>query len=171
MSEPAKEARRLPPCPVYDVEGMESWLTGLAREEGLLLIQDGIFAGAAAFEKGEPRQMKYRLEAAPKPTGFLADNGGEPDPEAVELNRAYHWDYVGKRGNFYIYRTDDPAARELNTDPEVQALAVNAVKKRQMGNLWLPLYWLFMFPNLFSACPPVSCITCLSSELGSACGG
>lgn len=150
MTELTKEVRRLPPVASYDVEGMESWLTDLAREEGLLLVQDGIFAGVATFEKGEPRQdVKYRLEAAPKPTSFLADNGGEPDPEAVELNRAYHWDYVGRRGNFYIYRTDDPTARELNTDPQVQALAISAVKKRQMGNLWIPLYWLFVFPSIF----------------------
>lgn len=146
MSNSVKEVRRLPPCPAYDVEGMESWLTDLAREEGLLLVQDGIFAGVATFEKGEPRQAKYRLEAAPKPTGLLADNGGEPDPEAVELSRAYHWDYVGRRGDFYIYRTDDPAARELNTDPEVQALAISAVKKRQMGSVFYLLFWLVLYP-------------------------
>lgn len=146
MSEPAKEVRRLPPCPAYDVEGMESWLTDLAREEGLLLVQDGIFAGVAAFEKGEPQQVKYRLEAAPKSTSFLAKDGGEPDPEAVELNRAYHWDYVGRRGNFYIYRTDDPTARELNTDPQVQALAINAARKRQAGSMFYVLFWLILYP-------------------------
>lgn len=142
MHDVTKEVRRLCPCPAYDVEGMERWLTDLAREDGLLLVQDGIFAGVATFEKGEPKQVKYRLEAAPKPTSLLADNGGDPDPEAVELAREFHWEYVAKRGNFYIYRTDDPSARELNTDPEVQALAISAVKKRQAWSIFYILFWL-----------------------------
>lgn len=146
MSDPKKEVHRLMPCPAYDVEEMESWLTGLAREEGLLLAQDGIFAGIATFEKGAPQQVKYRLEAAPRGASFWADNGGDPDPEAVELCRAYNWEYVAKRGNFYVYRTEDPTARELNTDPEVQALAISAVKKRQAGSLYLPLFWMIVYP-------------------------
>lgn len=147
-----KTVRRLPPCPAYDVEGMESWLTDLARDDGLFLVQDGIFAGVAEFEVGEPRQdVKYRLEAAPKSTSFLAEDGGEPDPEAVELNREFSWDYVGRRGDFYIYRTNDPTARELNTDPEVQALAIGAVKKRQAGSVFYLIWWLVIYPTLLIA--------------------
>ena len=42
-AEKPKYVLRLPPCPDYDVEGTECWLTDLARE-GLLLKKDGLFA-------------------------------------------------------------------------------------------------------------------------------
>ena len=125
---------RLPPCPAYDVEGMESWLCDMAQK-GLFLIKDGFFAGVAAFEHGVPCKVRYRLEAAQKSTSMWAEDGGEPDQEQVDLGKKYSWDYVAKRGDFYIYRTFESGTRELNTDPEVQALAINAVKKRRISNV------------------------------------
>ena len=122
----------LVPCPDYDVEGTECWLTDLARE-GLLLKKDGLFAGVAVFERAVPQRVQYRLEAAQKDTGLLGD-GYEPDPEQVELCAQYGWEYVARRGEFYIYRSHDPAARELNTDPAVQALALKAVKSSSSLN-------------------------------------
>jgi len=140
-----RHAYRLPPCPAYDVEGMESWLGELAGE-GLLLAPDGFFAGVGTFERTAPRTARYRLEAAQQSTSMWAGNGGEPDPEQVALGRAYTWDYVAKRGNFYIYRTFDPQARELNTDPQVQALALEAVKKRQYTAVFQMLFWTVLYP-------------------------
>ena len=36
-----------------------------------------------------------------------------------------------RRGNAYIWRTEDPEARELNTDQAVQAFTLNILRKRQ----------------------------------------
>ena len=143
-----KRVYRLPPCPDYDVEGMESWLSDLGKE-GLFLAKDGFFAGVAAFERGKPAKVKYRLEAAQKSTSMWADDMGEPDPDQIELSEKYDWTYLGKRGDFYIYRSFDPKARELNTDPEVQALALNAVKKRWRGSLFTLIFWLVVYPLLW----------------------
>ena len=110
-AEKPKYVLRLPPCPDYDVESTECWLTDLARE-GLLLKKDGLFAGVGVFERAVPQRVQYRLEAAQKDTGLLCD-GYEPDPEQVELCAQYGWEYVARRGEFYIYRSHDPAAREL----------------------------------------------------------
>jgi len=140
---------RIPPCPAYDISGMENWLSDLA-EEGLVLMQDGFFAGIATFEYREPQQVKYRLEASQKKTGMWSDDGGEPDPEQVELCKKYSWEYVAKRKDFYIYRSFDPSARELNTDPEVQALALNAVKKRQGNALFTSVFFLLIYPVLLT---------------------
>lgn len=140
-------AYRLPPCPSYDVEGMEHWLEAMAQK-GLFLIGDGFFAGIGAFEKAAPQAVKYRLEAAPKHTSIWTDDGDDPDPEAVALNARYAWEYVAKRGSFYIYRSSDPQARELNTDPEVQALTIQAVQKRQAGAAFTILFWLVLYPLL-----------------------
>ncbi len=138
----ARRTYRLPPCPAYDVEGMERWLEGMA-EQGWFLAEDGFFFGVAAFERGEPKRVKYRLAAARKPGGVFSDNMGAPDAEQLELSSRYDWEYLDRRGEFHIYRCPDPEARELNTDPEVEALALNAVKKRRRTALVLLIYWPF----------------------------
>ena len=150
MFEERKRGRhvyRLAPCPAYDVEGMEGWLSDMSRE-GLFLVKDGFFGGFATFEYDEPREVKYRLEAAQKSTSMWAENEGEPDPEQVELSKKYSWDYIAKRGDFYIYRSYEPGARELNTDPQVQALALNAVRKRQISAVFSLLFWTVLYPVL-----------------------
>ena len=132
---------RLPPCPAYDVEGTESWLSDMARE-GLHLAPDGFLLGFAAFERGAPAQVRYRLAASLRQPGLLDESGGGPDPEAVELGREMGWEYVARRGDFYLYRTARPGARELNTDPAVQAIALREVRRRRRGAALGPLFWL-----------------------------
>lgn len=138
----------LPPCPSYDVEGMESWLTDMAKK-GFLLCRDGFFAGIASFEKSDPCSIRYRLEAAPKGTSIWSDNGGEPDAEAVMISEAYGWEYVAARGDFYIYRSREAGTRELNTDPQVQALAIRAVHKRERSSVITCFFWGVLYPILF----------------------
>jgi hypothetical protein len=145
---PKKEGRnvcRLPPCPAYDVEGMESWLTDMAAK-GLMLTEDGIFAGIAVFKQGAPQHVKYRLEASQKSAGMWSDDGEEPDKEAVALSEKYGWAYIAKRGDFYIYRSFSPGARELNTDPEVHAIALNTVRKRQHAAVFQAFLCLIIYP-------------------------
>lgn len=135
----------LPPCPSYDVAGMEDWLEAMAQK-GWLLEKDGIFAGVGSFVSIRPQRVKYRLAAALKSTSMWAEDGGEPDPEAVALSEMYGWEYAGRRGEFYIYRTFDPAARELHTDPAVQALALRAVEKRRRSAAVSAFLWLVVYP-------------------------
>ena len=148
MSEAAeniKYAYRLPPCPAYDVAGTERWLADMAAR-GLLLAPDGFFLGLATFERREPCAARYRLEAVPKIGMF--DESDSPNAEAVDLAAEYGWEYVGRRGEFYVYRTVREDARELNTDPRVQALAMKAVRSRQRWNLLDLLFWLILWPLL-----------------------
>ncbi len=142
--EETKRRYVLPPCASYDVDAMESWLSEKA-EQGWLLCEDGFFAGFAAFQKSAAHSARYRLEAAQKSTSMWAGDGGEPDPEAVALAAECAWEYVGRRGEFYIYRTLEPGARELNTDPAVQALAVAAAEKRQWGNVLSVFFWVVFY--------------------------
>lgn len=142
-----KQCYRLPPCPDYDIEGTESWLSDMAAS-GLHLSRDGFFAGFAIFNKETPRAMRYRLDAAPKKAGLFAE-GAEPDEEAVSLSAASGWDYVTARGQFLIYRTSDPEAPELHTDPQVQALAINQIRRRERGSVVTSFLWLFLYPLLW----------------------
>jgi len=140
------KAIRFIPVPSFDVEGTEQWLSDMA-EAGYVLTKDGVFACLAFFEKGESRQLRYRLEASPKGTGLFSDNQGEPDPEAVEINARYAWEYVAKRGNFHIYRSDGQG-RELNTDPQVQALSLQVLRKNSLLNLFVLILMLIVYPLL-----------------------
>ncbi len=138
-----KHIHRPVPCPYYDVSTTESWLESMARE-GLLLARNGFFLGFADFEVSKPCAMKYRLQAAktPKP----AFDEGEPDEEESELSEAMGWEFVARRGEFHVYRSSDPNAPELNTDPEVQALSLKAVSKRQRSLIVSILLWLIVYP-------------------------
>lgn len=145
MEKEPKHVYRLPPCPSYDMEGMESWLTDMAAE-GLLLSKDGFFVGIGCFDKSERCKVRYRLEAAPKHAGIWALYGDEPDEDAVNLNRTYGWEYITRRGQFFIYRAETADARELNTEPEVQAIAVNLVRKRERSAVITSFFWLLLYP-------------------------
>ena len=136
---------RLAPCPSYDVEGMESWLEDLA-EEGLYLSGDGFFCGFGLFYKDEPGKVKYRLQAGEIPGGFLTDDGDVPEKEQQEISEALGWKYVARRGEFYIYRSIREDVRELNTDPEIQAITMKMVQKRQLSSIISSLMWIIIYP-------------------------
>lgn len=140
-----KTIQRLIPCPVYDVSGTECWLEEMA-EQGWMLQEDGFFCGVATFEQSEACKVQYRLAAAKNSTSMWADNNGDPDEEELELNEAFGWKYVAKRGEFHVYRCCNPEGRELHTDKEVQGLAMNAMKSRQWDNLIRCLMWGIVYP-------------------------
>lgn len=144
----SKNVHRLLPCRPWDIERMESWLSDMAAE-GLHLIKDGFFCGVASFERGGKKQVRYRLEPALKSTSPYADDGGEPDDEAVELNEQLGWQYVAKLDGFYIYRCEDTAAPELNTDPEVQALVFKKVRGRMIDSAVSSFLYLVISPLLW----------------------
>ena len=143
-NEEKKTYYRLAPCPSYDVEGMESWLEDLA-EEGLFLTSDGFFCGFGFFHKEEPRKVKYRLQAGETPGNILADGDG-PEKEQREISEALGWEFVVRRGEFYIYRSMREDVREMNTDPEIQAITMKMVEKRQLSSVTTCLIWLVLYP-------------------------
>ena len=134
---------RLPPCPSYDVEGTESWLSAMA-EKGYVLAKDGFLFGFAAFEKAQPQKLRYRLQASQQPIGALSENTLPEDAE--DLYASFGWRYVCARGQFHIFCTDSPDAPELNTDPRVQAIALDVVRKREWGNAVTTVLWVIIYP-------------------------
>lgn len=134
-----RKIRRFAPCPFYDVERMESWLTDMAAE-GKHLLSTGIVLSTFTFAVGEPRQDRYRLEPKPKADG---ESSERPSQDIVDLCAEYGWEFVTACGQFYIYRSLSPDAREMHTDPEVQAAALKVMKQRiGLSNLAL------LFPSV-----------------------
>ena len=71
MNELRKKQRWvLVPCPDYDVPAMESWLEEQAMQGLFLSKDDGFFLGLACFETGNPKRVRYRLDAVPKEKAF-----------------------------------------------------------------------------------------------------
>lgn len=151
-----KSVHRIIPCPDYDVTGVESWLSYMA-EQGYILRDGGVFRGIAAFDRCEPEKVRYRLQPAQK--GFvLYDNDGPSDDE-VELNGAFGWKYVAKYGVFHIYRADDIDAREMDTDPEVQAMAMNSLHRSQRFNIiWMSIWIIVYLALVFTSQPFLSMV-------------
>lgn len=126
MAEP-RYRYRIPPCPAYDIPAMESWLEDMAAE-GLHLSKDGFFGLFTTFEEGPPKKERFRLEPTDRRNGLFSEEY-DPEDEAVQMLHQMGWTYRARRGQFYIYSTDDPGAPELNTDPQVQALTMAALTK------------------------------------------
>ena len=113
-----EQIRRIPPCPEYDVEGRQAWYESMAAE-GYRLSEFGRLY--VYFEPDTPKEVRYRLQ--PKL------NRKDVGPEAIALAEEYGWKHLGDHGYFSIFKTEDPNARELNTDPQVQATAMERLLK------------------------------------------
>lgn len=142
------EVRRIPPCPDYDIRGTEHWLEDMALQ-GYRLCEGHAFQyGFAYFIKEQPRAIRYRLVPVEKiPQRLFSPNAypEEPDEETLQFHADFGWKYCTDRGQFWIFSCDDPAAPELNTDPRVQAIALETVEKRLRSHLLsFLLYGLFM---------------------------
>ena len=124
-------AYRIPPCPDYDIEGTEAWLEDMAKK-GLILGDHGIMPGLVAFQKSEPQNIRYRLVASTHSYKWFSLWGYAPDPdnETKHFYEDFGWEYVATRRHFHIYAAKDPATAEMDTDPEIQAIAIKAVTKR-----------------------------------------
>lgn len=132
MSEP-KQVYRIPPCHSFDTAAMETWLEDMAAK-GLILAKDSFFCGVATFEKDHPRKIRYRLEATPTPSGLFSSSY-DPADDRIQLYHQMGWEYRGRRGQFFIFASEDPDAPELNTDPQVQAHTIQALLKDQRSQL------------------------------------
>ncbi|MFI3163648.1 MAG: DUF2812 domain-containing protein [Bacillota bacterium] len=146
-----KTVYKLCPCPVYDIEGVESFLCDMAKE-GLILKESGFIAGVFSFEKTHSKNLSYRLEGIATSPSIWSGDMGEPDSEAVETSRQLGWEYITKFHDFHIYVSENAGQRELNTDPAVQAIAINEVKKRQFSSVIFALVWFVIYPLLRLNC-------------------
>ena len=103
------------PCPLSDIEGLESWLGDMAAQ-GLVPVTIG--QNFARFRCSQPKAVRYRLNAKPAPETFLESAPGTPDGEERALAQECGWYYVTAVGDFFLYACEDRDAPELNTDEE-----------------------------------------------------
>lgn len=130
------------PCPLSDIEGLESWLGDMAAQ-GLVPVTIG--QNFARFRYSQPKAVRYRLNAKPAPETFLEFAPGTPDGEERALAQECGWYYVTAVGDFFLYACEDSDAPELNTDPQVQALSLRYAKRQVFAPAGLLAYWLVTF--------------------------
>ena len=138
-----KKSSRICPCNAYDIEGIQSWLEDLAME-GLHLEKDGYFAGFFTFIRTEPKKITYRLVPVKKEKAALFDEN-EPDSDEVEISQHMGWEYLVRYGMFHIYCSESPSPRELHTDPAVQSLALNFLRKRLVSSTVTTFVWIIIW--------------------------
>ena len=147
MKSSKKGAVRLIPCADYDIEGLQSYFEEMAAK-GLHLKKDGIFAYFAAFERGEPREARYRMDVKEKRSPIMDGDNGRPTDEQIELCNELGWEYVDSIGAFHIFRTYDAAAPELNTDAALQSIAARRIVRSQIESVLVLCFWLLIYPVL-----------------------
>ena len=130
---------------------MESWLGDMARQ-GLFLQKEGIAWGLVRFQPGEPKEVEYRLVSRRKPQmlwkRFLFGNPEEyldgPKEEEVDLFARFGWVYLSKCGNFFVYQAEGEQVLEVDSDPQVQAISIQAVRDQEIASALNLLFVLFV---------------------------
>ena len=118
-----KTSYRLVPFETYELENLESWLSGLA-ERGLFPIRVYRSPLLVKCEKNKPGTCRVRLE----PAGRDEEN---PPDVLCELYEAAGWEYIGTFGRlFHTFRTLDSNAPEPHSDPDLYAQVIRRSTRR-----------------------------------------
>ena len=130
---------KLNPYYTYQIDAIESWLDEQAQK-GLFL--DDLVGNLFSFVKGEPKQVRYRID--------LKDGVNYTEDQArIADYREFGWEYVCELSSHAdIYVTHDPTAVELNTDEETLHDVLDSLLKREIavgivGTVLVPLLWLY----------------------------
>lgn len=119
---------KLTPVSMYDVRGLEQWLENMAAQ-GLFLKKYRPLI--CTFTKGEPKQVRYRLE--PFQYGMAIDL---PDEDMVVLFQEYGWEFIsGVHNEMIIFSSADPRAPEPHTDPDIQLEQWNKLAEKARTDL------------------------------------
>ncbi len=131
------------PCALWDFAGLQAWLNQQAQAGYALERWPGrSFIGRVSFRRDpEAPHTRYCLD----PIGELI---GETElRDRAASYREFGWHYVDRIGKLYaIYRTDDPAAQNLYTDPE----SLDWAMKKQMRFAWVSvIVWILWVAVIF----------------------
>lgn len=125
------------PCPTLDIEAMQTWLEDMSLK-GYLLKNCSKVRHKFEFYRIEPLPTRYRLTPV---SDKIEEWNLRPDEEFVSISEAYGWEHVCSNHRLHIFRTFDDEAREIHTDPMIQAQAVRKLGRQMVKTT---LVWLSM---------------------------
>lgn len=117
-----KTVYKLRPSNHWSIGKHESWFTDMAAR-GLHLQKVGLHF--AKFVKGEPRQIKYRIDVEE-----CFDN--KVNPDKVQIYKESGWDYINSyAGYFHVFSVPEEIhTTEIHTDPAEQAHTLKSLDKK-----------------------------------------
>ena len=134
---------------------MESWLGDMARQ-GLFLKEEGIAWGTVRFQRGEPREIEYRLVSRRKSQAFWKrmvfgdpDHLLGPQEDELDLFAQFGWKYVSKCGHFSVYQTEGDHVIEVDSEPEIQAISIQAVRDVEANSVLFLVFSLVLNYQLY----------------------
>ena len=117
--------KRLPPCSLYDIQGMQDWLDEMALQ-GLFFQRFSRFDNSAILQTGEPRPVRYRLD----PVG----RSKKEDRLRREPYAQMGWEFLDAQPRLYsVYSCQAPEAPELHSDPVTLGYALNNAIRQQIS--------------------------------------
>lgn len=126
--------------PTWAIAEREEYYAQMAAR-GLLVRRCGMFL--TRFERGEPVQRIYRLDAAPQ-------RSMEPPEEQRRLYEEGGWKFVCKSDWFNLYAAA-PGTTELHTDPQWQSETLTPVRRSLRNDVIAKaLYAVFWLVTLFA---------------------
>lgn len=132
------------PCPVLDIEAMQTWLEDMSME-GYLLKRCSKARHKFEFYKIEPLRTRYRLTPV---SNKIEEWNLRPNEEFVSITDAFGWEHVCSNYRLHIFRAYDENAREIHTDPVIQAQTIRQLGWRILKTalIWLiiPLVYFFV---------------------------
>jgi len=114
-----KEIIKRTPGEYWQIGMLESWFSDMAKE-GLILRT--FWGNSARFIKGEPLQMRYRIDIC---------QNREKSHEQAELYAESGWYFVTNYAEFFIYASlTENNAPELHSDPAEQAFTLRRLLRK-----------------------------------------
>ena len=125
------------PCSLLDIEAMQTWLEDMSME-GYLLKSCSKARHKFEFYKIEPLRTRYRLTPV---SDEIEEWNLRPNEEFVSITESFGWEYVCSTVRIHIFRSYDEEAREIHTDPSVQAQAIRQLGQRivKTALIWMSL--------------------------------
>ena len=127
----------------------------MARQ-GLFLQEEGIAWGTVRFQRGEPREIEYRLVSRRKSQAFWKrmvfgdpDHLLGPQEDELDLFAQFGWKYVSKCGHFSVYQTEGDHVIEVDSEPEIQAISIQAVRDVEANSVLFLVFSLVLNYQLY----------------------
>ncbi|MBT2691753.1 DUF2812 domain-containing protein [Bacillus sp. ISL-55] len=135
-----KSVYKLRPSDYWRIGEHESWFADMAAQ-GLYLKKMGIHF--AKFEKGEPKNMRYRIDVS---------INKKISAEQIEMYGQSGWDYVTSYGSFHVFSSPaELEAPELHTDPAEQSYTLRELNKQLVFNAFIVVIGLIFMVGLLAS--------------------
>ena len=134
----SKYVKRVIPFESSDIPAIQKWLEDMAQQ-GLFYKGCGVFC--AEFEKGEPRQTRYRLDFCDVVACDIPD-------EKKEMYENNGWQVVGEfKSDLIVLRTDDPEAPEIYTEHSHLVKPLKKLARKHMA-YWIAFLLMFLYTRI-----------------------